>query len=190
MTRYWVRVGADVRGPVDETTIAGWLAHGMRGAEVCVEGTNAFFPIEQTPLAQYVPGANGGMGKRFAGGGGIIVALIVVSLLGRGMNVCNRGLDERKKQAATTLPAVGTKGVLHAGGKEMFLCPQEKYGFGWPCRKGTVVSDRSPVQVMKTEADALESKCRYWVQGGPQDGVAGDAPCDWFTPARHPPSLR
>lgn len=179
---YYVRVGTDVCGPVDEPTIAQWLAQGLarRGpVEVCPEGGSSYVPVAQTPFARFLPPPPGGVGKKL--GVGTVIAIILFSLFGRTMRVCNETTEHDRKQMEAALPPVGAQGTLHRDGA-LKLCEQEKYGWGWPCGKGRIVADKSRVKIMKTGVFQMESLCRYWVQGGPDDGAAGDAPCAWFTP--------
>ncbi|MEA2750588.1 MAG: hypothetical protein QOI41_4731 [Myxococcales bacterium] len=182
--RYFVRVGADVRGPVDEATVAHWLAQGMRSAEICVEGGSEFVPVERTPFARYAsqasPGA--GFGGRAAKGAGAGTVVIMVLLLGSGrvMHACNRHIDGQKKEIQASLPVPGSKGVLRHDGP-MELCPQTKFGWGAPCGHGKSIAQGSHAQVMKAEVFQMEGLCRYWVQDGPDAGAAGDGKCAWFT---------
>jgi hypothetical protein len=183
--RYFVRVGADVRGPVDEATLAQWLAHGMRGAEVCVEGGSEFVPVERTPFARYAapPGPGARFGGRAAKQTGAGAAVIVMSvLLGSGplMRACNHRMDGQKKELQAALPIPGSTGVLRNGGP-MALCAQTKHGWGTPCSNGKSVTQGSRAQVMKAEVFQMESTCRYWVLDGPDANAAGDGKCAWFT---------
>ena len=116
-----------------------------------------------------------------AGGVGAGIVIVLMMGLGRGARGCNRQMAQEKKAIEASLPAVGSRGALHRDGP-MKLCPQDKYGWGWPCGgRGTTVAEGSRVQVMKTGVFQMEGLCRYWVQG-PTSGpdVAGDAPCAWY----------
>ena len=75
----------------------------------------------------------------------------------------------------------GAEGTLAKGGAKTALCPVPKNAafFGWPCRSEKKLPAESKVRVMKAGFEQ-GGKCRYWVQGGPMDNEAGDAPCEWF----------
>jgi len=190
--RWYVRVGGDVRGPVDEPTIVQWLAQGMRGAEVCLEGGAAFMPIEHTPLARYL-GASRPSPSRWSArsttGAGVGTAIVIAMfvMLGRGARVCNGHLRQTEAELRASLPAVGAHGELHRTDGVLSLCrapadPALANLMSWPCgkRDGVVVEEGSHVEVMKTEARGTSATCRYWVQGGPNDRFVGDAPCAWL----------
>ena len=123
-------------------------------------------------------------GRRVATGIGVstVVAIVFFSLLGPVLRGCNRKMATDKKELAATLPAVGSEGTLAKAGATARLCPAEKFTFGWPCSDGRAsrVDPASRVRVMKTGVHQMEALCRYWVQGGPQTGASGDAPCEWF----------
>ncbi len=178
--RYFVRVGADVRGPVDEATIAHWLQAGMKEAEVCIEGGTEFVPLARTPLAKHMLVAK----NRFltvTRGGAIsaVILLAVFRIAGRGIHGCESDTKEKKAAMTAALPPVGAKGTLRREGA-LSLCPDEKGFWGWPCRNGRVVAEGSRVQIMKAEVQRMEAVCRYWVQDGADTGASGDAPCAWF----------
>jgi hypothetical protein len=174
--RYYVRVGQDVRGPVDEATVASWIAQGMRRAEVCPEGAAAFVPLEQTPLARYLS-TKSKAGSRLGGGAATAVALGLLLLI----RACNRQTDQKIAQIKASLPAVGSQGELRAE-EPLRLCPPPQIGWAWPCdhKDEKVIAPGSRVQIMKTETSAAKGMCRYWVQGGPDDRFVGDGLCAWF----------
>lgn len=178
--QYYVRVGHDVRGPVDERTLVAWLSGGMRGAEICAVGGTTFVAVEQTPFAKHVPGSGAHALAKIGGIGGVIVIAV---LFGSGpiLRGCNKRLDAENARAASTLPAVGATGALHSD-TPMKLCKDGKYTWGFPCGGGgTPVHEGARVQIMKAGVFQQRALCRYWVQGGATD-VAGDAPCAWFVP--------
>ena len=174
--RYYVRVGYDVRGPVDEATIAVWIKQGMWNAEVCVEGAGGFVPIAQTPFARHLPGAhNSGLRAGVVGS----VALVVLVVLLSALRVVGREGIRKKGEANASLPTVGVQGTL-ASDSPLALCPAGTAYFGWPCREKKIVAQGSHVQLMKAGLHGTDAVCRYWVQGGPDDRYVGDAPCAWL----------
>lgn len=178
--QYYVRVGHDVRGPVDERTVTQWLAGGMANAEICAVGGTAFVPVEQTPFAKHVPGSGAHVLAKLGGIGGVIVIGII---LGAGpiLRGCNKRLDAENARTTATLPAVGATGTLHSD-TPMKLCKDGKYAWGWPCGGGDIpVAEGARAQIMKAGVFQQRALCRYWVQGGATD-VGGDAPCAWFVP--------
>lgn len=181
--RYYVRIGNDVRGPVDEGTVAAWIAQGMRNAQVCPEGGQVYVPMEQTPLARFM-GTPPAAGKPIfvkAAGIGTVVVVAGFSIGGNLLRAANHEMAAEKKEMTLALPTPGASGVLHSG-KPITLCAVPKHsGWGWPCRSGgRTVAEGAPVQLMKAEVSAMEGVCRYWVTGGPDQGAAGDAPCALF----------
>jgi hypothetical protein len=184
LPRYWVRVGTDVRGPVDEPTIAAWIAQGMLRAEICAEGGAAYVALEHTPFARYLPVAETsrhGIAKK----SGAIAVVALLLLFGRAARVCNQQTHASVAQIEASLPAVGAQGELLRADGPLRLCPAGSGAlWGWPCGSGKsrTIAPGSRVQIAKVGVFQVEGLCRYWVQGGPDDRFVGDAPCAWFKP--------
>ena len=176
-TRYYVRVGADVRGPVDEYVVAGWIAQGMRNADVCVEGAPAFVPLGQTHLARYLhaysspPPPSTSPWTKWRIGAGLILPIVLI-----GVRLLPLMLPHDKKELAATLPTVGVQGTLE-GSAPLGLCTAGTNFWTWPCRTKKSIEPGTHVQLMKAEVKGSNALCRYWIQGGPDDRFVGDGPC-------------
>jgi hypothetical protein len=177
LSRYYVRIGREVRGPVDEASIASWVARGkgIAGAEVCAESTGGYVPLERSIFASRIPSSSAApFGNARAYGIPIIVAMSVCARL------CVRELENDKAQAKVALPAVGAHGVLGRADGAIGLCPEAGANWGWPCTSPRKVAQGAHVEVMKAGIFQSKGVCRYWVQGGLDDRTVGDAPCAWL----------
>ena len=138
-------------------------------------------PPYQPPPYQPPPPRRGFL--QFGVGGAIV--LISMSVLGTLARIHNHKHDADIESKKAQLPAVGSEGTLAKGGTKTALCdvPKNAFHFGWPCHSSakTLPAD-SKVRVMKAGMEAGDAVCRYWVQSGPLDHAAGDAPCEWFLP--------
>jgi hypothetical protein len=138
--------------------------------------------MQVPPPHQYPPPPPGGSRFLQFGVGGAAV-IILISVLGTCARIHNRRHDATVEAKKATLPAVGSQGTLAKGGPKASLCPAPKnaFFFGWPCySEAKPVPAESKVRVMKAGMNGTDAVCRYWVQSGPLDNEAGDAPCEWF----------
>ena len=106
-----------------------------------------------------------------------------MAVLGTFARIHNRRHDETVAAKKAELPAVGAQGTLARGGAGTALCdvPKNAFFFSWPCHsQAKTLPAESKVRVMKAGMSGSDAVCRYWVQSGPLENAAGDAPCDWF----------
>jgi hypothetical protein len=91
------------------------------------------------------------------------VVIVLLSVLGTAARVWNAKSRRDVDAKRTALPVVSSQGTLAHAGTSTPLCPAP-----------------STVRVMKAGIERNDALCRYWVLDGPQNGVSGDAPCEWF----------